>query len=173
MLLTAKKCCLSRERGYIRPARRRGQGTAVVGFLSFLFRRNRLAAKGLASSGRPSTSGLQRIHSTTNLSRRRIHWPLAPSSFKMSFRPMFQRVSNCLGSCVSWLFLGNWLTCSQRTVAPIAVTFLAGGIAAYPRRTAFAEAPSETVRVYQEYRCGPWSLRLTRLFLNVEETHLR
>ncbi|KAL1986553.1 hypothetical protein VTN96DRAFT_6131 [Rasamsonia emersonii] len=47
----------------------------------------------------------------------------------MSFRPMFQR----------------------RTVAPIAATLLAGGIAAYPR-TAFAEAPSETRKpIYDDY----------------------
>ncbi|KAL1970089.1 hypothetical protein VTN77DRAFT_6494 [Rasamsonia byssochlamydoides] len=47
----------------------------------------------------------------------------------MSFRPMFQR----------------------RTVAPIAATLLAGGIAAYPR-TAYAEAPSETRKpIYDDY----------------------
>ncbi|KAL1877214.1 hypothetical protein Plec18167_004902 [Paecilomyces lecythidis] len=39
----------------------------------------------------------------------------------MSFRPMFQR----------------------RAVAPVAATLLAGGVALYPRRTAFAEAPHD------------------------------
>ncbi|KAL1996049.1 hypothetical protein VTN49DRAFT_584 [Thermomyces lanuginosus] len=45
----------------------------------------------------------------------------------MSFRPMFQR----------------------RAIAPLAAALLAGGIAAYPRRTAFAEAPKKPI--YDDY----------------------
>lgn len=37
------------------------------------------------------------------------------------------------------------LTCAQRAVAPIAATLLAGGIALYPKKTAFAEEPRENV----------------------------
>ena len=37
------------------------------------------------------------------------------------------------------------LTRAQRAVAPIAATLLAGGIALYPKNTAFAEEPRENV----------------------------
>lgn len=37
------------------------------------------------------------------------------------------------------------LTCDQRAVAPIAATLLAGGIALYPKKTAFAEEPRDNV----------------------------
>ncbi|KAF7593945.1 hypothetical protein BBP40_010452 [Aspergillus hancockii] len=48
----------------------------------------------------------------------------------MSFRPMFQ----------------------QRAVAPIAATLLAGGVAFYPRRTAFAEEPSKARKpIYDDF----------------------
>ncbi|KAF5861775.1 hypothetical protein ETB97_012576 [Aspergillus alliaceus] len=48
----------------------------------------------------------------------------------MSFRPMFQ----------------------QRAVAPIAATLLAGGVALYPRRTAFAEEPKDTRKpIYDDF----------------------
>ncbi|KAH8704883.1 putative mitochondrial protein [Talaromyces proteolyticus] len=48
----------------------------------------------------------------------------------MSFRPMLQR----------------------RAVAPIAATLLAGGIVAYPRRTVYAEAPSDLRKpIYDDY----------------------
>ncbi|KAB8075752.1 apolipo protein O-domain-containing protein [Aspergillus leporis] len=48
----------------------------------------------------------------------------------MSFRPMFQ----------------------QRAVAPIAATFLAGGVALYPRRTAFAEEPKNARKpIYDDF----------------------
>ncbi|GFF22694.1 mitochondrial organizing structure protein 2 [Aspergillus udagawae] len=48
----------------------------------------------------------------------------------MSFRPMFQ----------------------QRAVAPIAATLLAGGVALYPRRTAYAEEPSDNKKpIYDDF----------------------
>lgn len=37
------------------------------------------------------------------------------------------------------------LTCAQRAVAPIAATLLAGGIALFPKKTAFAEEPRDNV----------------------------
>lgn len=39
----------------------------------------------------------------------------------------------------------SMLTCAQRAVAPIAATLLAGSIALYPKKTAFAEEPREDV----------------------------
>ncbi|KAF4203022.1 hypothetical protein CNMCM8927_009173 [Aspergillus lentulus] len=48
----------------------------------------------------------------------------------MSFRPMFQ----------------------QRAVAPIAATLLAGGVALYPRRTAYAEEPLDNKKpIYDDF----------------------
>ncbi|KAE8147324.1 apolipo protein O-domain-containing protein [Aspergillus avenaceus] len=47
----------------------------------------------------------------------------------MSFRPMFQ----------------------QRAVAPIAATLMAGGVAFYPRRTAFAEEPKNRKPIYDDF----------------------
>lgn len=39
----------------------------------------------------------------------------------------------------------SMLTCGKRAVAPIAATLLAGGIALYPKKTAFAEEPRDNV----------------------------
>ena len=55
---------------------------------------------------------------------------------------------NCLLS--SWMQLipqypVPMLTCAQRAVAPIAATLLAGGIALFPKKTAFAEEPRDNV----------------------------
>lgn len=41
----------------------------------------------------------------------------------------------------------------QRAVAPIAATLLAGGIALYPRQTAFAEEPRDAVRAWNIPAC--------------------
>ncbi|KAJ5349113.1 Mitochondrial protein [Penicillium brevicompactum] len=54
----------------------------------------------------------------------------SPHTLRMSFRPMLQ----------------------QRAVAPIAATLLAGGIALYPKQTAFAEVPRDNRKpIYDDF----------------------
>lgn len=68
------------------------------------------------------------------------------------------------------------LTCVQRAVAPIAATLLAGGIALFPKKTAFAEEPRDNVwsdLFLALFECLR-RLGLTHdCFPNIAETYLR
>lgn len=94
------------------------------------------------TSGRHSILNLQLSLSLFHLP------PSLPPSIGLSHYvfPANAEAGKYLSSCFVNLQCENSANSLQRAVAPIAATLLAGGIALYPRQTAFAEEPRDAVR---------------------------